>query len=135
MKNVAIKENHLYNKAYKRGKRSVGKYTAVYVLRDLRAHHVMLENPEKKFLNRLGVAVSKKIGNAVKRNRAKRVIRAAYRAIEGKLKTGFLVVISARVAICDVKSTDVEHELRKAFESLDMYRKNAPLKDTEKETE
>ena len=123
MKNVAIKENHLYNKAYKRGKRSVGKYTAVYVLRDLKAYRVMLENPEKKYLNRLGVAVGKKIGNAVKRNRAKRVIRAAYRAVEGEIATGFLVVISARCAICEAKSTDVEKELRAAFLSLDMYRK------------
>ena len=135
MKNVAIKENHLYNKAYKRGKKSVGKYTAVYVLRDLKAHRVMLENPEKKFLNRLGVAVSKKTGNAVKRNRAKRVIRAAYRAIEKELRTGFLVVISARTAICEAKSTDVECELRRAFETLDMYRKKEPLQQTETETE
>ena len=65
MKNVAIKENHLYNKAYKRGKRSAGKYTVVYVLRDLKAYRVMLENPEKKYINRLGIAVSKKLGNAV----------------------------------------------------------------------
>ena len=123
MKNVAIKENHLYNKAYRRGKKSIGKYTAVYVLRDLRAYHVMLENPEKKYLNRLGIAVSKKLGNAVTRNRAKRVIRAAYRAIEKDLLAGYLVVISARNDIREAKSTDVERELRVAFDRLLMYRK------------
>ena len=123
MKNVAIKENHLYNKAYRRGKKSIGKYTAVYVLRDLKAHHVMLENPEKKYLNRLGIAVSKKLGNAVTRNRAKRVIRAAYRAIEAELSVGYLVVISARNDICSAKSTDVERELRVAFDRVLMYRK------------
>ena len=123
MKNVAIKENHLYNKAYRRGKKSVGKYTAVYVLRDLKAHRIMLENPEKKFLNRLGIAVSKKLGNAVTRNRAKRIIRAAYRSIEADLSVGFLVVISARNDIVGVKSTDVERELREAFARLDMYKK------------
>ena len=124
MKNVAIKENHLYNKAYRRGKKSIGKYTALYVLRDLKAHRVMIENPEKKYLNRLGIAVSKKLGNAVTRNRAKRVIRAAYRAIEAELSVGYLVVISARHDICSAKSTDVESELRVAFERLSMYRKN-----------
>ena len=123
MKNVAIKENHLYNKAYRRGKKSIGKYTAVYVLRDLKAHRIMLENPEKKFLNRLGIAVSKKLGNAVTRNRAKRIIRAAYRSIEADLSVGFLVVISARNDIVGVKSTDVERELREAFARLDMYKK------------
>ena len=132
MKNVAIKENHLYNKAYKRGKRSVGKYTAVYVLKDLKAHRVMMENPQKKYLNRLGIAVSKKIGNAVTRNRAKRIIRAAYRAIEKELCTGNLVVISARHSICGVKSTDVEEELIAAFQSLDMYKKKRTSEMTEK---
>ena len=123
MKNVAIKENHLYNKAYRRGQRSVGRYVAVYVLRDLKAHRVMKENPQKKYLNRLGIAVSKKLGNAVVRNRSKRIIRAAYRAIEDELRTGFLVVISARNDIVGVKSTDVERELREAFSRLEMYRK------------
>lgn len=123
MKNVAIKENHLYNKAYRRGKKSIGRYTAVYVLRDLKAHKVMLANPEKKYLNRLGIAVSKKIGNAVTRNRAKRIIRAAYRSVEAELSVGFLVVISAKSDIVGVKSTDVEQELREAFSRLDMYKK------------
>ena len=124
MKNLAIKENHLYQKAYRRGKRYVGKYVAIYVLRDLAAHKIMKANPEKEYLNRLGIAVSKKIGNAVVRNRAKRVIRAAFRNIERELRVGFLVVISARSAIDGVKSNDVEIELRDAFMALEMYRKN-----------
>ena len=123
MKNLAIKENHLYNKAYKRGERSVGKYVAVYVLRDLRARRIMLENPEKKYLNRLGIAVSKKIGNAVTRNRAKRIIRAAYRSLEGEIKTGYLIVISARSEIVGKKMQDVLRELRSAMLRLDMYKK------------
>jgi len=35
--------------------------------------------PSKRRANRLGVTASKKIGNAVKRNRARRIIREAFR--------------------------------------------------------
>ena len=121
MKNLAIKENHLYQKSYKRGKRYVGKNVAVYVLRDLASHKIMLANPEKKYLNRLGIAVSKKIGNAVTRNRAKRIIRAAYDSRKADIKVGYLIVISARSAAVNKKSTDIACELDKAFSFLQMY--------------
>ena len=38
MKNAAICENHLFQKAYRKGRRAVGKYAAVYVLRDYIVH-------------------------------------------------------------------------------------------------
>lgn len=120
MKNVAIKENHLYQKAYKNGRRFVGKYTAVYVLRDYAAGRLKKENPQKQFVNRLGLSVSKKIGGAVERNRAKRILRAAYDSLRPSLKTGFLIVISARGAIVGRTSTDLEKELRIAFSKLEL---------------
>ena len=122
MKNIAIRENHLYSKAYRQGKRFVGKYTAVYVLRDYAAARLKKENPQKVFVNRLGLTVSKKIGGAVERNRAKRIIRAAYDAEREGLKTGFLIVISAREAINGAKSTDIERELEFAFSKLEMQK-------------
>ena len=120
MKNIAIRENHLFGKAYKNGKRFVGKYVAVYVLKDLAAKRLRKENPEKVFVNRLGISVSKKIGTAVARNRAKRVIRAAYDPLRPRLKTGFLIVISARGAINGKKSTEVLRELELAFRKLEL---------------
>ena len=121
MKNIAIKENHLYNKAYRRGKSYVGKYIAVYVLRDLAAERLARENPEKVRVNRLGIAVSKKLGCAVVRNRAKRIIRAAYDAHKSRLKVGNLIVISARGASVGKKSTDLSRELERAFTNLSMF--------------
>ena len=122
MKNIAIKENHLYQKAYKNGKRFVGKTVAVYLLKDLAAARLRRENPEKKFVNRLGLAVSKKIGGAVVRNRAKRIIRAAYDPLKSDLKAGFLIVISARGAIVGKKSGDVQAELCAAFRQFGLLR-------------
>lgn len=118
MKNVAIKEHHLYDKTFRRGKRSVGKYVAVYILRDLKAEKLKKAHPQKIYVNRLGLSVSKKLGGAVERNRAKRVIRAAYDSVKSELKTGNLIVISPRSAIASAKSTDVTRELRNAFGEL-----------------
>lgn len=120
MKNIAIKENHLYNKAYRKGKSYVGRLVAVYVLRDFAAERLAKANPEKKYVNRVGLSVSKKLGGAVVRNRTKRIIRAAYDTCKPELKTGFLIVISARGAAARKKSTDVAEELRNAFSSLGM---------------
>lgn len=120
MKSIAIRENHLYNKTYRKGKSFVGKLVAVYVLRDLAADRLAKANPEKKRINRLGLSVSKKLGGAVARNRAKRVIRAAYDTVKTELKAGNLIVISARSALLDKKSTDVARELRYAFSKLEM---------------
>ena len=120
MKEIAIRENHLYNKAYTRGKKFVGRYVAVYVLKDLAAKRLMRDNPQKEYLNRVGITVSMKIGGAVCRNRAKRIIRAAYRETSGDIYRGYLIVISARGAIVGKKSTDIRDELSKAFVNLEM---------------
>ena len=120
MKEIAIKENHLYGKTYKSGKRFVGKYVAVYTLRDLKAKQLRAANPQKEFVNRVGLSVSKKIGGAVERNRAKRIIRAAYRELREGLKRGNLIVISARGAIVGAKSPQITRELEAAFRNLEL---------------
>ena len=121
MKNLAIKEHHLYNKAYKKGRSYVGRLVTVYVLRDFTAERLKRANPEKKYVNRVGLSVSKKLGGAVARNRAKRLIRAGFDVVKPNLRGGNLIVIGARVAILDKKSTQVAEELCEAFKNLGLY--------------
>ena len=121
MKDIAIRENHLYNKAYRRGKSYVGRLVAVYVLRDYAADRLAKANPQKKQINRVGLSVSKKLGGAVVRNRTKRIMRAAYATVKNDLRTGNLIVISARGASVGKKSTDISLELKKAFTELQMF--------------
>lgn len=120
MKYRAICENHLYSKAYKKGARAVTSTVAVYVLPDYRKHALMKANPEKKYLNRVGLTVGKRIGGAVERNRAKRIIRHAYRHIDTAtpLKTGYLVVIVAREGIREKKTRDIERDLKYALRKV-----------------
>ena len=123
MKFRAICENHLYSKAYTKGKRAVTSALAVYVLPDYRARVLAKAHPEKKTVNRIGLTTSTKLGGAVVRSRTRRILREGLRAVEKKrtLKVGFLIVIAARTAATKLKSTDIEREIDIAFRKLSMY--------------
>ena len=123
MKEFAIKENHLFVKAYTKGMRFSGKTVTVYVLRDYKAAKLKKENPQKKYLNRIGFTATTKLGNAVTRNRCKRIMRAAYRGIlsERSLRTGNLVVISARGQAVGATSEEVKRDLVAAFGKLGLF--------------
>ena len=122
MKDIAIKEHHLYNKVFTRGERFVGRYISVHILTDYAAKKRMLAHPKKIYTNRIGISVTKKIGGAVERNRAKRIIRAGLRMLRSDytFKTGKLIVISARPTIDQKSSNDVRAELEYAFKKLGM---------------
>ena len=124
MKFKAICENHLYSKAYSKGKRAVTSALAVYVLPDYAARRLAKENPEKKIVNRIGLTTSTKLGGAVVRSRARRILREGLFALEKErpLKKGFLIVIAARSASVKLKSGDIKRELGIAFEKLGMYK-------------
>lgn len=62
----------------------------------------------KMALNRFGITAGKKIGGAVQRNRAKRIIRAAYRNCEKYVPIGYDMVFVARKEILEKKTSDLE---------------------------
>ena len=122
MKPYAIKENHLYKKTFQRGKRWTGKFVSVYVLKDLAAKKLKRANPQKQYINRIGLSVPKREGGAIERNRVKRIIRAGLQGVERRytLRRGYLIVIAARPGIEKQKSTAIESELRYIFKKLEM---------------
>ena len=122
MKFRAIRENHLFNKAYTKGKRAVSSALALYVLPDYAAKRLAKEDTRKQIKNRYGLTVSTKIGGAVIRSRCRRIIREGIRATEakGNLKHGFLVVIAARSAAARMSSKDIERQLDVLFKKVGM---------------
>lgn len=71
----------------------------------------------------MGITVGKKIGKAVERNRAKRVIREAYRLLESKLAGGYDMVIVARKKSIFVKSYEVMRIMEGIFSNAGVIRK------------
>ena len=124
MKFSAICENHLYSKAYSKGKRALTSALAVYVLPDYAAGRLARKHPEKKVVNRIGLTTSTKLGGAVVRSRCRRIMREGLRMLEKEkeLKKGFLVVIAARSAAVNKKSDEIKRELDIAFTKLGMFK-------------
>ena len=124
MKNTPIKENHLYQKAYAKGKSAPGKYVAVYTLPDRQNHRYVKADPCHRPLNRLGLTTGKKIGGAVVRSRARRLMREAYRLVEAEneIVFGNLIVIAARTRIADAKMQDVRKDLLYCMKKLGLIK-------------
>ena len=120
MKNIAIRENHLYKKVYTKGSKAYGKYTVIYVLKDLKASKLKKANPRGEYINRIGLTVTKKIGKAFVRNRVKRIIRAAFSEVlkAYEIKKGNLIVIAAREDAVNAKSTDIYPEMVRQLKKL-----------------
>ena len=81
---VPLKRNHEFRRLYSKGKSTVSPYFVIYCRKTGRP------------VNRLGITASVKLGNAVKRNRARRRIRELYRTHEAELTAGYDIVIVAR---------------------------------------
>ena len=122
MKQLAVKENHLYSKAYAKGKRSGTQNITVHVLKDTHAWILKKRNPRKEYVNRVGLTVTKKVGNAVERNRAKRIIREAYRIIEKEVGVckGNIIIIVAKSSCATVGMREIYSDLYYAFGKLDL---------------
>lgn len=109
MKFLSINNNKEFQYLYRKGTSVVGRYCIVYFKKR--------SNTSGKQEIRLGITASKKVGNAVKRNRARRLIRASFESVAPRLPQNLDVVIVARSAIVadEVKSGNVKSFLECRF--------------------
>ena len=103
---IVIKENYLFRRLYNRGKYQAHPLLVTYALRN------------RLPMNRYGITASKKIGGAVERNRAKRVIRAAYQTLEPGIPTGWEFIFVARTKTTQVKMDEVAAVMKRHMEHL-----------------
>lgn len=100
---VTLKKNFEFRKAYGKGKSFQAPALVLYVMKN------------RAGICRVGITTSKKIGNAVERNRCRRVIRAAYRQLEPQINGNFDFVFVARGKTKYIKSTDLEKTMFDLF--------------------
>ena len=95
----SLKKNSDFKNVYTHGKSFANKYLVMYVL----------EN--NLCINRIGISVSKKVGNSVVRHRITRLIRESYRLHENIFNSSLDIVIVARKSTFDVGYAEVESAL------------------------
>ena len=73
--------------------------------------------------NRIGISVSKKVGNSVERNRARRLMKENYRIWKGEIKEGYDMIFIARSTINGQKAFDVGKSMKRALHKAKMFQK------------
>ena len=95
----SLKSNRDFKNVYGKGRSHANRYLIMYIL----------ENGYDK--NRLGISVSKKVGNSVVRHRIKRLIKESYRLHEDIFNSGLDIVVIARTGARDAGYSDIESAL------------------------
>ena len=97
---IHIKNDYEFRRAYNKGKSFVTPLLVVYCLK--RRQHCV----------RVGITTGKKVGNAVHRNRARRVIRESCRHLMPNIEQGWDIVFVARTRTAEVKQQEIEKDMR-----------------------
>lgn len=95
----SLKKNRDFQLLYKEGKSRANRYLVLYV------------KENGLGTNRIGVSVSKKVGNSIVRHRITRLIRESYRLHEDMFNSGLDMVVIARVSAKDRSMREIESAL------------------------
>lgn len=95
----SLKKNQDFQNVYKNGRSYANKYLVMYVLKN------------EKEKNRIGISVSKKVGNSVIRHHLTRLIRESYRLHEDMFNSGLDIVVIARATAKDIGYHQIESSL------------------------
>lgn len=106
MKSKTLKQNKDFRRLYYRGKNKASSCIVTYVMKN--------RSSETSY----GITTGKKIGNAVKRNRARRLIRTAFSELEQRLNGSYDIVFVARTKTSQVKMQEVKAQMEEQLKAL-----------------
>lgn len=90
-----LKNSREFGEVYRKGKSYANRYLVMYILKNQLSS------------NRIGISVSKKVGNSVVRHRITRLIRESYRLNEAMFNSGLDIVVVARVGSKDKNYSEI----------------------------
>ncbi len=105
---VSLNLNKDFQRLYYRGKSVAKPALVIYAMKN------------RAGICRIGITTGKKIGNAVERNRSRRIIRAAFQSVlkSGRINGNWDIVFVARTRTKFQKSTQIERAMLAAFSEL-----------------
>lgn len=111
-----LKKNFEFKIVYRRGKSFANELLVMYMLKNKRN-----KDNENNPYNRLGVSVSKKVGNSVIRSRSKRLISESFRLNYNYILKGYDFIFIARNPIVDKNYFDVEKSMMNLIKKAGLY--------------
>ena len=109
--NGTLKTRRQFDRVYSAGQKAVGRNLVVFAL----------PSPETEGSDLLvGVVASRKVGNAVHRNRAKRRIRAAFKLVQPRIERPAWIVLVSRAAAAEgaTRSADLVEEMDRLLRNV-----------------
>jgi len=109
LKKDILRRREDFSAIYKKGKSVGERYVVVFYKRNNLSY------------NRIAFLASKKVGNSVKRNRARRLMKESFRFLKDNIKTGYDIIFIARTTINDRSFFDVKKSMYNALRKAKLY--------------